>query len=284
MENAPGQEEMKVGYGGDIQSIFGPKESVLVKQTMKGCLQECCGCEAKSEYKVSNMDWQYIEGTKLKEGAMTMADELYIIEESNCCVRICCQDGRALTLKVSTGGEPGGQPVVEYRKPCGMPVCFTIHTENGTVDCPCCCLLPQMTAFSPDGRELNKTRYVCDLCMYVPKFMYSEGGTDIYKIRPETCCGGCCVVCTCNGGKPQIPFYFWEGKDFDQMVKGPQGGEGGTPQILKVWAGLKKECCSTADNFAVFFPPNCTPERKAGLLGATMLVDFVFFEGRNQGE
>jgi hypothetical protein len=52
--------------------------------------------------------------------------------------------------------------------------------------------------------------------------------------------------------------------------------------ILKVWAGLKKECCSTADTFAVFFPPGCTPERKAGLLGTTFLLDFTVFERQHE--
>lgn len=282
---------MKQGGGALIQSIFGPKESMLVKQTMRGCLQECLGCEAKSEYKVSAMDYQYIEGTRLKEGAMNMPDELYILEESNCCLRICCQDGRPFVLKVSTGAEPGGQPVIEYRKPCGFPVMFTVHTENGDTSCPCCCLLPQVTAVTPEGAELNNTRYICDMCLYVPKFMYSEGGVDKYKIRPETCCGGCCIVCKCGkGGQPSIPFYFWKpdaGNDVSEKIQGAAPGQ--EPQITKVWAGMKKECCSTADNFAVFFPPGdnggpCSAERKAGILGATMLVDFVFFEGREVGE
>jgi hypothetical protein len=279
-EEAPNQEEMKMGGAQLIHSIFGPKDSMLVKQTMKGCLQECLGCEAKSEYKVSNMDYSYIEGTALKEGAMTQADEMYIIEESNCLMRCCLQDGRGLTLKVSTGSEPGGQPIVEYVKPCGCPVMFTIHTENGQVDCPCCCMLPEMTAFV-DGKELNKTRYVCDMCLYVPKFMYSEGGKDIYKIRPETCCCGACVMCKCGGKGYSIPFYFWD-PTTEEKIQGSAPGQ--EPQITKVWAGLKKECCSTADNFAVFFPPGASAERKAGILGSTMLVDFVFFEGRNSGE
>jgi len=283
---APQQQEMKQAGGNLIQSIFGPKDSMLVKQTMRGCIQECLGCEAKSEYKVSNMDYSYMDGTKLKEGTMTLPDELYILEESNCCARICLQDGRPLVLKVSTGGEPGGTPVVEYRKPCGCPVMFTVHTDNGQIDVPCCCMLPEMTAFDPSGKELNKTKYVCDMCLYVPKFMYSEGGVDKYRIRPETCCGGCCIVCKCSGGKPSIPFYFWDPLNPENKIT---GGAGGEPQICKVWAGMKKECCSTADNFAVFFPPGdnggaCSAERKAGILGSTMLVDFVFFEGREAGE
>merc|ERR1719446_1402586 len=114
MANAPEQVEMKMGSTDMIHSIFGPKDSMLVKQTMRGCLQECLGCEAKSEYKVSKMDWSYIEGTSLKEGAMTQPDELYILEESNCCLRICLKDGRPFVLKVSEGGEKGGAPVVEY--------------------------------------------------------------------------------------------------------------------------------------------------------------------------
>jgi len=113
--------------------------------------------------------------------------------------------------------------------------------------------------------------------------MYSEGGQDIYKIRPETCCMGCCIVCKCGkGGTPAVPFYFWNPQNPDEKIGAEQGDQ--APQITKVWAGLKKECCSTADNFAVFFPQGCTPERKAGLLGSTMLVDFVFFEGREGGQ
>lgn len=283
---------MKGNPGELIQSIFGPKDSILVKQTMKGCLQECLGCEAKSEYKVSNMDYSMIEsGTILKEGAMTQQDEMYLIEESNCCLRICFQDGRPFVLKLSTGGEAGGTPIAEYRKPCGCPVMFTIHTDNGQIDCPCCCMLPQLTAFTADGKELNNTRYQCDMCLYVPKFMYSEGGQDIYKIRPETCCGGCCIVCKCGkGGAPAVPFYFWDPANPDIQITASGPGQAGRtpedqdPQITKVWAGMKKECCSTADNFAVFFPPGANAERKAGILGSTMLVDFVFFEGRQGGE
>jgi len=279
--DAPNQQEMKVGGGNNIESIFGSKDSMLVKQTMRGCLQECCGCEAKNEYKVSKMDWEYIEGSALKEGAMTQADEMHILEESNCCLRICFQDGRPFVLKVGVGAEKGGDPIVEYRKDCGCPVQFQIQTENGTIDCPCCCMLPAVTAHAADGREINKTRYVCDLCLYVPKFMYSEGGEDIYKIRPETCCAGCCIMCKCGGKNClQIPFYFWDPKS-GEKIQGKEAGQ--EPQITKVWAGAKKECCSTADNFAVFFPEGISAERKAGILGSTMLVDFVWFEGHAGG-
>ena len=60
------------------------------------------------------------------------------------------------------------------------------------------------------------------------------------------------------------------------LVANPQ------PQIRKVWAGLKKECCTTADTFAVFFPRGASARRKAGLLGLTFLLDFTIFERQGQ--
>ena len=83
-----------VGISGP-EFILAPHQALLVKQTMRGCLQECMGCEAKSEFKISPMDWGYLEsGGLLKEGAMTQADILYALEQSGFCVRLCWRDGR----------------------------------------------------------------------------------------------------------------------------------------------------------------------------------------------
>merc|ERR1719221_2148480 len=105
------------------------------------------------------MDFQYLENNSmLKEGVTSMQDELYILEDSNCCIRCCLQDGRPLTLNVSQGGEAGGAPVVKYTKPLGCPAMFTVHTDNGDADCPCCCFLPQIDTVLPDGRTTSNSR------------------------------------------------------------------------------------------------------------------------------
>lgn len=292
-DNKPEQQQMG---GADstqlIQQIFGPKESMLVKQTMRGCLQECCGCEAKSEFKVSAMDWPFLnDGNFLSEGSMTQADELYALEKSSFCMRCCWRDGRGFDMDVSQGAEPGGAPIAKFTKPCGFPLQFSIPVPTNQegdvvwVDCPCCCLLPELHSHtvSPNNepvKEFSKSRYYCDLCLYVPKLMYSENSEDIYLIKPPTCCLGCCVMPKCKGCcQCYIPFNFHDPKTGEQ-IKGPT--EEQNPMILKVWAGLKKECCSTADTFAVFFPSGCTPERKAGLLGMTFLLDFTVFERQKE--
>jgi len=125
---APGQQNMG---GADstqlIQGVFGPKDSMLVKQTMRGCLQECLGCEAKSEFKVSAMDWPYLnDGNFISEGAMTAPDELYALEKSSFCMRCCWRDGRGFEMDVSQGSEAGGAPVAKYVKPCGFPLQVTV--------------------------------------------------------------------------------------------------------------------------------------------------------------
>ena len=87
------------------------------------------------------------------------------------------------------------------------------------------------------------------------------------------------------------------------------GALGGDAHISKVWSGFKKECCTDADNFQatlplalapdcaqlactftlrgvltsqVVFPAQADTLDRANLLGATVLLDFSFFETQNQ--
>lgn len=262
----------------------------MVKQTTRGCIQECFGCEAKSEFTVAPLQWSNVEGHKVNQNALSEGDIMYALEDSSCCCRLCWRDGRPFDMVVSDyaglneNGKPqGGNEIVHYVKPCGCPLQFTIPTENGNIDCPCCCFLPKVDMYNTTGEPMQSTSaYVCDANLCVPKLKYSEHGNDVYVLRPETCCGGCCIACDCGGkGCTHIPFYF-----HDPTTMAPVGGSydsNKTPQIRKVWGGLKRECCTTADTFAVLFPPGIDDKRKAGLLGLTFLLDFTVFERQNEG-
>ena len=267
-----------------LEGILGPHDALLVKQTMRGCFQECLGCDAKSEFKVAPFSTDQITGFRVSEQAMAVPDILYAIEESSCLCRVCNAAGRNFTMQVSEGGEPGGEKVVLYDKPLTCPAFFVVQSENGQMDCPCCCCLPNLTPTTPQGQPLDShSRYHCDMNCFVPKFTYHESGETVYMVKPETCCGGCCVACNCCSGKGlvYIPFFFHDPKT-DEIIGG-KADDPNTPQIRKVWAGFKKECCSTADTFAVVFPKDASANRKAGLLGLTFLLDFVYFEG-HQGK
>lgn len=275
---APAQEAM-----GDSNALidkhFAQYDSMLVKQTMRGCLQECLGCEAKSEFKVAPLDWSKVDGFRIDTSAMERPESMYALEKSSFCCRFFWRDGRPFTMEVSEGSEAGGAPIVQFKKPCGFP----LYCEIKDYTFPCCCLLPKVETQLPDGTSLgSESAYQCDLCLYVPKFKYSENGEAVYILKPETCCGGCCIACKCCSGKGcvYLPFYFHEPSTMTVMG----GYNGDAPQISKVWAGWKKECCSTADTFAINFPKSIDAKRKAGLLGMTFLIDFVWFERQQDKE
>jgi len=285
---APMQVEMG---GGNLGAFFAP-DALLVKQTMRGCLQECFGCEARSEFEVAPLDWSQVDGYKISEGALAQGNTMYALEQSGFFIRCCWEDGRPFDMKVSqwvadakTNKETAGtgMPLVNYKKECGCPLNFTVPLgDAGEVTCPCCFNLPAVEMTSPDGSPLGSlSKYICDINLLVPKLQYEEpAGNPVYVVKPETCCGGCCMKCSCGGkGCVMIPFYFHDPQTGEPISPGYQPD---APQIRKVWAGFKKECCSTADTFAVKFPDGIDAKRKAGLLGMTFLIDFTVFERQNE--
>jgi len=281
MAYAPAQQMMD-NNSATLQGYLGNKNAILVKQTPRGCIQECMGCEAKSEYKISAMDFQYMQsGAILRDGATSQPDEMYAIEQSSFCMRCCWRDGRSMSISVSAGPEAGGSALIDYAKPCGCPLNLFIPTgeDGGGVECPCCCFLPELTT-NVDGHEL-KSKYLCDGYCCVSKFAYLEDDEQIYILKPNTCCCGCCPTCSFGSrGRPAIPYYFYD--ENDNRITDGQSDEDRQPQIRKVFTGLAKECCTTADTFAVFFPQGADVKRKAGLLGLTFLLDFTVFERQGQ--
>merc|ERR1712039_642323 len=147
----------------------------------------------------------------------------------------------------------------------------------GTV--PCCCLLPTPSLDDGMGGEVSKSEYLCryNSCC-IPQLMFHEGGKPVYYLAPETCC----IQCRSSSGRKgcfQVPFLFHDAAG----NRLPPNRDGKAPMISKVWSGMKKECCSTADNFAVFWPDGIDNKRKAGLLGLTLLLDFTVFEHQAEG-
>jgi len=198
----PEQQAMGNGGGNRLAELLDDKQGLLVKQTMRGCLQECMGCEAKSEFKIGPMEHSWIfDEYKASEMAMNQPEFLYALEESSCLCRLCWRDGRPFNMEVSEGSEKGGPMLLQFIKPCSFPLNMSIPTKDGSIDCPCCCFLPKLSTSSADGTPLeNESAYICDINIAVPKLQYSEKGQPIYTLKPETCCGGCCIACNpCTG-------------------------------------------------------------------------------------
>merc|ERR1719436_1567092 len=102
---APQQQSMGEGV---IVANFDRHQALIVKQTMRGCCQECMGCEAKSEFKVAPLQWGNIDGYTVNAQAMSDANFMYALEDSGCCMRLCWRDGRPFVLKVNEFQEGKG--------------------------------------------------------------------------------------------------------------------------------------------------------------------------------
>ena len=62
------------------------------------------------------------------------------------------------------------------------------------------------------------------------------------------------------------------------QVISPDSSRTEVGQITKQWSGLLKEAFTDTDNFGVSFPLDLDVRMKAVLLGAVLLIDFMFFE------
>jgi hypothetical protein len=146
-------------------------------------------------------------------------------------------------------------------------------TNDGLVRCPMCCCLPYLKTYGRDGTYYGKSKYVCDACLFVPKFTVSDSeGTVHYLLRPDTCICGLCVLCKCGGAKGKccrVPFPIRDPHTRAKL---------GDAEVTDLWAGFKNECCTRKNIYAVKFPAGATTALKATLIGATLLMDISLFE------
>uniref|UniRef100_A0A8C1MF35 Phospholipid scramblase n=1 Tax=Cyprinus carpio TaxID=7962 RepID=A0A8C1MF35_CYPCA len=114
---------------------------------------------------------------------------------------------------------------------------------------PCC--LQEMEVQAPPGNTIGYIKQ--DWHMFKPKFsLYDMSKTKALSIEGPLCAISCCG-------------------DVDFDVTSKDGHSVG--RISKQWTGL-----TDTDNFGINFPMDLDVRMKAVLLGASFLIDFMFFE------
>lgn len=221
-----------------------------IRQTRRGWIQECLGCEAKSEFKY------FVGETQMG----------YSLEESGCCARIWCQPCYSWKMEVkelNTNNE-----LLTVERPCSCPV----------GSCKCCCY--QTATVTSGGQPLGRIQEKCYYC--VPSFgLYDESDRHVYTIHPPTCCGGMCMNC-CTEGCPcsprgccKVPFWI-----FPPDQRNTNGGD--APHVGKILKKPKSaftEIFTEANAFEVDFPTDATASQKAVLVGTSIFFNSIFFEG-----
>jgi hypothetical protein len=115
----------------------------------------------------------------------------------------------------------------------------------------------------------------------VPSFkIYDHEDKQIYLVQQPTCLGGCCVNC-CAEGNPctkkgccKSSFRIYDpdagNTDGDAPYKG---------MILKKPKSFGAEVFTDANAFSVDFPEDASADKKGILIGTSIFINSVFFEG-----
>ena len=178
----------------------------------------------------------------------TLGQQVYFAAEvSTCAQRQCCGPNREFKMSII---DNNGKEVMALQRPlrCGSS---------------CCCdsWRPYMEVEAPPGNVVGYVKADGCGCCHPTYFVMDVDMKPIFRIHTPICGIGCCEC------EPKYP------------VKSLDGQEVGL--IQKQWAGLTKEFFTDADNFGITFPMDLDVKVKATCLGALFLIDYMFFENKN---
>jgi len=167
-------------------------------------------------------------------------------EDTDCCTRQCCGPTRPFEMKIK---DNQGQEVLHLNRPLRCQSCCF----------PCC--LQELEVHSPPGTIIGTVEQQWSI--FYPKFIVKdERGEPILKLEGPFCGCECCS---------DVDFVVTSVANDQEIGK-----------ISKQWSGLGKEVFTDADNFGISFPMDLDVKVKATLLGATFLIDFMYFEKQQQ--
>lgn len=280
-DNAPvvmGQVMMSGGGGTDLG------QGVMVYQKTSQCCR-CLCCQPNIDWMIH--DWVDNWGA---ESHPNLPVKMFIKENApwfGRCWSHCWPGWRQTTYTVHAGESEQGPVLFKHEKPATCshcPLYPPFYSDGGPVRCPWCCCLPYLETKDAQGNLLGTSKYVCDECIFVPKYdLLDKTGKRIYRVRPDVCCGGICPRCRSSGGGKgkcfRIPFPVRE--------PDPPYNPIGDAAVTDLWAGMLHECCTNREMYSVKFPSNQAMISGGGkdadaikktLIGMTLLIDITLNE------
>lgn len=281
---------------------LGDRDEFIIAQSTSQCCRTAC--------LQPSINWVIAEGNNFHPGSNPFSLENigWVHEESSFFGRLCsgCAPGfRAIKYVQHSGAPPKSltaenkdwctcqcdeKPALLSEEELASNVILT-HEKNKTCGVSCCCIpcvcnpcgLPYLETKDASGKVLGRTQYICDICCFVPKFdILDSSGTQKFRLRPDTCVCGLCVMCRCGGEKGKccrVPYILRDPSTLEPIQSSATlDGKPIDAMVDVLWSGWKNECCSQRNAYHVTFPSGISAEEKAVLIGSTLLVDVAFLE------
>lgn len=172
-----------------------------------------------------------------------LGNEMYSAkEDTDCCTRNCCGASRPFDMVIKDNQE---REVIHLNRPLRCQSCFFP------------CFLQTLEVSSPPGTVIGTVEQ--EWSIIKPRFrICDQSGNVVLKII-----GPVCTYSICG--------------NVEFKVTSPDE-ETEVGRISKEWSGLLKEAFTDADNFGISFPVDLDVRCKATLMGAALLIDYMFFE------
>lgn len=252
---------MSTGPGAQIMQDV---PALLIKQKMDKLEILCPALQKRNKYKIAALtDINHPEFDKTwSKNAFKAAPELLKAkEESDCLCRVCFMNYREFTMDIEA--EATGNVVYKIMRP-----------FKCTMMCCCFMLNPQELTITDDqgsviGRTVQDFQCVPFLCGKQYFKVEDKGGDVQYNIERNMCCNDNC----CNPACPclcPVQHFSIMSADMTQEVGG----------LDNIFPGCNFEglCSPDTDNYKLTFPTDSSPDQKAMLLGATILIEYLLFE------
>lgn len=186
-------------------------------------------------------------------------------EDSGCCERVYCRgDSKPFKMLMKHVTQPGMMEA-DFMN--------TYAVFDRPFKCTCCCLgRPSLSGYYKDMNGNNFGRIEEPWTCCDPVFIIKDQNKDARFQIHANCCQ-CGLICRNSLGKcSETVFNIFplECTNFDD--------NNAIGTIKKVSGGFMKEFFTEADNYEVKFPPNASPEEKLLIVGATLMIDYRFFE------
>ncbi|XP_003227036.2 phospholipid scramblase 2 [Anolis carolinensis] len=169
------------------------------------------------------------------------------VEENDAYTLNCHKSLRSFIIKLFDGAN---QPVMQLSRDCHCSICCF----------PCICCLQELEVQAPLGTVIGYIKQNWHPCL--PRFaIQNEASENVLKIA------GPCAPCTC-----------FQDIDFEVSTQ----DEKPIGRISKQWTGYIREMATTASNFEILFPFDLDVKMKALILGASILLDYMYFEHKRR--